>query len=363
MRKKQDKQHRFYTNEHRNERWTEEPKGRPIDFADKYTEDGAGSNKYSDERRARQYKAKRKKENRIKAIKASLAFVLTVALLFCGYTVMDIHMIRQAKPAEMLIQKGSSQGNVIAQMNIEMSAVTAQSISLDNSTMLASVINDAHSLECNSIVFDAKREDGTIGYSSSLATIDTFGAISNVGSDTEGSIKQLISNDIMPVARICCYKDNVLPAQDNSYAVLKNQKPYKDSDGNSYLNPNSPQAYNYILDIIRELNGYGVQAFILYGYDLPDDVAEKYDDGFESLSKKLLNDLDSQVKLLSEVKVSVSGMDAESGKITNSAIDSQIKEFEKINDNQVYRVSTKLDTARVCSHLANAGVSRYFVAQ
>ena len=84
MRKKQDKQHRFYTNEHRNERWTEEPKGRPIDFADKYTEDGAGSNKYSDERRARQYKAKRKKENRIKAIKASLACVLTVVLRIYG---------------------------------------------------------------------------------------------------------------------------------------------------------------------------------------------------------------------------------------------------------------------------------------
>ena len=39
------------------------------------------------------------------------------------------------------------------------------------------------------------------------------------------------------------------------------------------------------------------------------------------------------------------------------------RDATKINDNQVYRVSTKLDTARVCSHLAGAGVSRYFVAQ
>ena len=62
MRKKQDKQHRFYTNEHRNERWTEEPKGRPIDFADKYTEGGASSNKYSDAQGSIKQSVKKKTE-------------------------------------------------------------------------------------------------------------------------------------------------------------------------------------------------------------------------------------------------------------------------------------------------------------
>ena len=238
-----------------------------------------------------------------------------------------------------------------------------ESVSLDNSTMLTSVINDVHNFSANSITFDAKREDGTIGYRSSLATIDTYGAVSDVGSDSVGSIKQLIDNDILPVARICCYKDNVLPSQNRNFAVTKGKKLYTDSNGNNYLNPNNEQVYNYILDIVRELKGYGVQVFVLYGCDLPSDISDKYNDGFKKLAKRLQSDLGGDVKLLKEVDVKVTGRDAESGNITNSAIDKEIKNFDKLSDNQIYYISTSLDTTRVYNHVANAGVERFIIAQ
>lgn len=362
MSKKQEKR-KFYTNEHRNEHWTEEPKGRPIDFADKYTVDGETGDMYNDKRRAAQHKAQRKKESRQKAIKIVVSSLAAVALLFGGYTAMDVHMIRQAEPAEKLLRQNSSDSNALSQISINVSSIMTESVSLDNSTMLTSVINDVHNFSANSITFDAKREDGTIGYRSSLATIDTYGAVSDVGSDSVGSIKQLIDNDILPVARICCYKDNVLPSQDRDFAVAKGKKLYTDNSGNNYLNPNNEQVYNYILDIVRELKGYGVQVFVLYGCDLPSDISDKYNDGFKKLAKRLQSDLGGDVKLLKEVDVKVTGRDAESGNITNSAIDKEIKNFDKLSDNQIYYISTSLDTTRVYNHVANAGVERFIIAQ
>ena len=362
MSKKQEKR-KFYTNEHRNEHWTEEPKGRPIDFADKYTVDGETGDMYNDKRRAAQHKAQRKKESRQKAIKIVVSSLAAVALLFGGYTAMDVHMIRQAEPAEKLLRQNSSDSNALSQISINVSSIMTESVSLDNSTMLTSVINDVHNFSANSITFDAKREDGTIGYRSSLATIDTYGAVSDVGSDSVGSIKQLIDNDILPVARICCYKDNVLPSQNRNFAVTKGKKLYTDSNGNNYLNPNNEQVYNYILDIVRELKGYGVQVFVLYGCDLPSDISDKYNDGFKKLAKRLQSDLGGDVKLLKEVDVKVTGRDAESGNITNSAIDKEIKNFDKLSDNQIYYISTSLDTTRVYNHVANEGVERFIIAQ
>ena len=272
-------------------------------------------------------------------------------------------MIRQAEPAEKLLRQNSSDSNALSQISINVSSIMTESVSLDNSTMLTSVINDVHNFSANSITFDAKREDGTIGYRSSLATIDTYGAVSDVGSDSVGSIKQLIDNDILPVARICCYKDNVLPSQNRDFAVTKGKKLYTDSNGNNYLNPNNEQVYNYILDIVRELKGYGVQVFVLYGCDLPSDISDKYNDGFKKLAKRLQSDLGGDVKLLKEVDVKVTGRDAESGNITNSAIDKEIKNFDKLSDNQIYYISTSLDTTRVYNHVANAGVERFIIAQ
>ena len=188
---------------------------------------------------------------------------------------MDVHMIRQAEPAEKLLNQDNADSNALSQLTINVSSLMTESVSLDNSAMLTSVINEVHDTSANSITFDAKRDDGTIGYRSSLATIDTYGAMSNVGSDSIGSIKRLIENDIMPVARICCYKDNVLPSHNKDLAVKKGKKLYTDR---------------------------------------------------------------------------------------NSAIDKQIKNLDKLGNNQIYYISTELDTTRVYEHLISSGIERFIIA-
>ena len=49
------KKKRFYNNKKRNEKWTEQPQGRKISFADKYIDSGSGSDKY-DNRRSKEKK-------------------------------------------------------------------------------------------------------------------------------------------------------------------------------------------------------------------------------------------------------------------------------------------------------------------
>ena len=51
--------------------------------------------------------------------------------------------------------------------------------------------------------------------------------------------------------------------------------------------------------------------FVLDNCELPEDIAEGYNDGFDALANKLYNDFGSEIKLLKSVNVSVDGEDDE----------------------------------------------------
>jgi hypothetical protein len=354
------KKRKFYNDKKRNQKWTEEAVGREIDFADKYDETGSYSDKY-DAKRLNKKELAKKKARRKKRINTGLITVLCIVLLCVGYTTMDVHMIRQSNAVEQIGKIETQVTGGMSEVDINFSSYKVESISLDSSVMLSSVINDAVNDGFTSITFDAKRSDGTIGYASSLASVDTFGAISTPASQPASSVKELLANDILPVARICCYQDNVVPNVAVDYAIMNGENLYTDDNGNTYLNPDSEVTYNYIKDIVQECYGYGITVFTLYGCDLPDDISDNYNDGFDNLVEKLNNDLGGSVKFLEEVDVEIVGKDSESGKTTNTAIKNDIKSFDKISNNQVYYISTKLDESRVLSQLNKYDVARSIV--
>lgn len=355
--KKRKKQ--FYNNKNRNARWTEEPKGREIDFADKYIYDGGYSDKYDETKRKAHENRIRKKKKQQKIAKRVLVALLCVCLISVGYTGMDVYITRHAVPVERL-GLDDEQNSIFSEIQLDLKAKNVDSISLDGSIMLKSIIDDAQSNGYNSIVFDAKREDGTIGYKSNLASIDAYGAMSNPASSPKASISKLIDNDVLPVARICCYRDNVIPALNPDMALKQGDK-FFTYDNSTYLNPNSDDTYSYIRDVMKELNAYGVSVFVLTGYDLPDDISDKFDDGFDAISKKLAEDLGNEVKILKEIDVSINGTDFDSGKVTNSAIRKEIQAFDKLGDDQIYYISTKLDNLRVSQQLADSNISNYII--
>lgn len=355
------KRKRFYNNKKRNQKWTEKEKGRKIDFSDKYITDGSSSDKFDNKRPKSANHTAKKKAKTQKTLKHLLIAVLCLAVISVGYTGMDVYMTRHERSALNDTESKSQTLNNMAEISINFVSYKTDSVSLDSSVMLSSVINEAENEGFTSITFDAKRSDGTIGYTSGLASIDTFSAVSSPASKPASSVKELLANDILPIARISCYKDNVVPKMVSQAAVLKGDKLYTDNRGNNYLNPDSEIAYNYIRDIIQELSGMGITVFVLNECNLPKDISDNYNDGFDALSKKLYSDLDSNIKLIEEIDVAIDGRDPKTGKTTNSAIKNDIRAFRKTTAGQAYYISTKISSKKLIDQLDKNNITNCII--
>lgn len=305
MRKK-----RFYNNKKRNTKWTEPVKGRKIDFADKYIDAGTGSDIF-DKKRPKKKKKKITAEKTGKFFKNAIVVLLCFCLVSAGYTIMDLYMERNAMPQT---DDNSRVESNIGNLSLNIKSKIVPSLSFDGGVMLDAVIADIQNQGYSSVTFDLKRDDGTIGYESKLATIGAYGAISSASTNLKGSVAELLKSDLLPIARISCYKDNIAPVADLTAAVTKGASLYKDADGNTYLNPDSKITYNYIKSIIEEAKGMGITVFVLDNTELPEDIGSEYRDGFANLAKQLYADLGDEIKLLMAVDI-----DAVSGTVNNDS--------------------------------------------
>lgn len=297
------KKKRFYNNKKRNEKWTEPPKGRKINFADKYIETGSGSDKY-DNRRKKEKKPIFTKEHLRLSARYLIVAVVCFFIIGTGYTLMDLYIERNAMP----LYEGEESVNAdMSNVALQLKIARIEPLSMDGGVMLSAVVDEVIDGGYTSVTFDLKRDDGTIGYDSALATIDMYGAESSPAIDAKKSIEEFVSNDILPVGRISCYKDNVVGAGDLTAGLIVDGKLYRDSGDNAYLNPSSESAYNYIRGIVEESKGMGVTVFVLENCNLPEELGSSYGDGFKALSDKLYRDFGNDIKLIEGVAVSVNG--------------------------------------------------------
>ncbi|MGN0522478.1 MAG: putative glycoside hydrolase [Eubacterium sp.] len=347
------KKKRFYNNKKRNSKWTEEPKGRKISFSDKYIEAGAGSDKF-DNRRPKEKKKVISKDNALTALRRLIIFACCVLTIGIGYTVMDVYMQRNSMP----IADNTDDINAgISNVAINIKSCLVPSLSLDGSVMLDTVVDEVLDIGYSSVAFELKREDGTIGYNSSLATVDACGAVSSPSPDLEKSVSSLLENDILPVGIVSCYKDNIAPSADISSAALSAGDIYKDSQGNTYLNPNSEGAYNYIKSIIEEAKGLGITVFVLDWCTLPEELGGDYDDGFENISSRLYNDLGTQIKFIEADKVNIISSDSSE---IEEEIDEKIK--SKNADDKIYFITAK-EKDKVKKLLDDKNISSYIIKE
>ncbi len=386
------KKKRFYKNIKRGGKWTEEEKGYPVDFADKYI---SNEGIYTDKFDYMRPKAKKKKRTKEKAKGFSKKFgatLLCLLIIGIGYTGMDVYMQRHGMPVRYSdIQNQAAEGS-INEMQLSLKASYEESISMDGSVMLDSVISKLTEGGYNAVMIDIKRNDGSVGFKNALATVDTYGSVAFPATDLKGSVSKLKEQDLLAVGRVCCYADNLVPQKDRSAAILdSNGIPYTDSKGNTYLNPDSQTAYKYIKDIIAEAAEAGITVFVLDGTDLPEAIASEYGGGFDKLAAKLYNDLGTDIKFVKEVDVSLSASDigksenqedAEEERTSSKAAESNDEERgdgeattesttqNKINEllpqadtgNEVYFITTSADKAETKSVLEDCGISSYILA-
>ena len=347
------KKKRFYKNKKRNEKWTEPQRGRKISFADKYIDSGSGSDKY-DNSRKKEKKPFFSKE-RLNIFSKYLIVVLGCFLIIAvGYTAMDLYMERNAMPLAENPDDGMA---AMSGVTLNLKSDRIEPLVMDGGVMLWTVINEVNENGYSSVTFDLKRDDGTIGYESNLATIDMYGAQSSPAGDIEKSISEFLTNDILPVGRISCYKDNVAAAGDLTAGITVDGKLYKDAEDNNYLNPDSPTTYNYIKGIIEEVKAMGVTVFVLDNCDLPEELGDSYHDGFKALSEKLYTDFGEDIKLLDCVSVSINGE-------KEKDIEKEWKEKTKNNsgDNVVYNITAK-NKEKVKNFLDNQNGINYIISE
>lgn len=352
------KKKRFFKNAKRNQIWTEEEKGRKIDFADKYVYNDTYSDKY-DYLRPKASKKKYFNKHRVqKFFKRLAAVVISFAVICVGYTLMDVYMQRHAMPENNPNSNAVSEPP-INEIALDLKSEYVNSVSLDGGIMLDSVITDISANGYDSAAIDIKRREGTIGYRSALANVDTFGAVAFPASDLKGSVKKLQSEDILAVGILSCYLDNLVPAVQKDMAIVNsNGILYRDSRDNTYLNPNSDATYNYIKGIIQEAYETGITVFVLDGVDLPNDIKDNYNDGFDALSARLYKDLGTDIKLIRPVYVSLATPAEEDG------IADEIKEKldKTLENDKIYFINTQSDKTLIKQKLEEQGVYNYILA-
>lgn len=375
------KKKRFYKNVKRNLKWTEEEKGYPIDFADKYLSD---EGVYTDKFDYMRPKVKKKRKHKARArtfLKRAGITLLCLLIIGVGYTAMNVFMMRNGMPVRYSDIEPDTQSS-INEMKLDLQCAFEESISMDGSVILDSVITELTQGAYNSVMFDIKREDGTIGYQSALATVDTYSAVSLAASDLKTSAQKLNEQDILAVGRVYCYLDNLVPERDRSAALLdSNGLPYTDSQGNTYLNPNSETVYKYIKDIIAEAADMGVTVFVLEGTDIPESAGEGYADGFETLAARLYEDIGTDIKLLEAVHINADdALRSSVQEETTAGEEAQEKEeetaqaaenitaavaelfSEELSTDRVYYVTTSLDIGEVKTILEESGIESFILA-
>ncbi len=121
------------------------------------------------------------------------------------------------------------------------------------------LINIATSTEINAIVIDVKDYTGHISFETQSPLIKSVGSEEIQLKDLNKLINKLHEKNIYAIARITVFQDPVLAMKRPALAIKskKTGANWKDHKGLSWVDPASPEVWNYIVTVAKETERYG----------------------------------------------------------------------------------------------------------
>lgn len=129
------------------------------------------------------------------------------------------------------------------------------------------------------VVFDLKDAQGMVRYQSALSQVGANLAQAEDALDLTQTVAAIRQAGLVPVGRLFAFRDHIAPKHLYEGAVKYNHSNVNwinDSSANGgrpWLNPNHPDAQQYVLDLVGEAAGLGLDQLILDGVQFPQGVA------------------------------------------------------------------------------------------
>ena len=117
-------------------------------------------------------------------------------------------------------------------------------------------------------LFDMKADDGSLGYISRLALAIQAEA-SAADPALNAAIQLLNGGEVYTVARVSCFRDNLVPRSDMSLAIHTNAGNWRDSGDTRWLSPANESARQYVVGVCRELAALGFDEILLDNWGYP----------------------------------------------------------------------------------------------
>ena len=108
----------------------------------------------------------------------------------------------------------------------------------------------------NAVILDMKADDGSLGYVSSLKLAGDIHATA-AGSTLNDTIREFCSGEIYTVARVSCFRDNLLPYYRNGMALRKSGGNWRDELQLRWSSPASEKVWEYLIGVCTELVDLG----------------------------------------------------------------------------------------------------------
>jgi hypothetical protein len=107
--------------------------------------------------------------------------------------------------------------------------------------------------EINAFVIDVKSDSGWIAYDTRVAMAQDLGTVDPVIKDLDALIATLAEHDIIPIARIVCFKDNVMTKKRPDLAIQdKNGGVWAGKQGDLWLNPYNHEVWDYLVQVAED---------------------------------------------------------------------------------------------------------------